>query len=58
MNNLHTPMGDFTTDPPGDLLGRASFAVFNHDGSHRFLHRIPRDQQPVDFDWSVYADQS
>lgn len=44
----HTPMGDFITDPPGDLLGRASFAVFNHDGSHRFwLVRIWDRDKPL-----------
>jgi hypothetical protein len=42
------PMADFTTDPPGDLLGRATFAVFNHDRSHRFwLVRIWDRTKPL-----------
>jgi hypothetical protein len=49
MNDLRlTPMGDFTADPPGDLLGRASFAVFSHNGNHRFwLVRIWDRSRPL-----------
>jgi hypothetical protein len=49
VNDLrHVPMSDFLTDPPGDLLGRATFAVFNHDRSHRFwLVRIWDRSKPL-----------
>jgi hypothetical protein len=43
-----TPMTDFTTDPPGDLLGRATFAVFNRERSHRYwLIRIWDRARPL-----------
>ncbi|MFL5900896.1 MAG: DUF1643 domain-containing protein [Solirubrobacterales bacterium] len=43
-----TPMTDFTTDPPGDLLGRATFAVFNRERSQRYwLIRIWDRARPL-----------